>query len=65
MPAPSSRGYVAGQANERLRDVTAVNPAVPWMAGDMISTVEDLGVYARALARSDLLKPSASASASS
>jgi D-alanyl-D-alanine carboxypeptidase len=48
LPAPFTRGYL--EENGVLRDVTASNPKVSWTAGAMISTLDDLRVWARALA---------------
>jgi D-alanyl-D-alanine carboxypeptidase len=54
MPLPFAHGYLwpAG-----VRDVTAVNPAVPGAAGAMISTLGDLETWARVLATGTLLTP--------
>jgi D-alanyl-D-alanine carboxypeptidase len=58
MPAPFAHGYFAGDDGKgNLRDYTETNPAVAWSAGAMISTVEDLSVWAKALASGALLKP--------
>ena len=54
IPKPRSRGYVA-QPDGSLRDVTAVNPDVAAGAGAMISTLEDLASYAKALADGTIL----------
>lgn len=56
LPRPFARGYIAEDG--RLRDVTASNPAVSWTAGAMTSTLDDLRVWAKALATGrPLLKP--------
>jgi D-alanyl-D-alanine carboxypeptidase len=58
MPAPFARGYYAGDdGKEELKDYTFSNPNVPWTAGAMISTLDDLRVWAKALATGVLLKP--------
>ena len=40
-----------------LRDFTASNPAVAWSAGAMISTLDDLRIWSKALATGALLNP--------
>ena len=58
IPEPYAHGYYAGEDGKgELRDYTATNPAVAWTAGAMISTLDDLKVWARALATGALLKP--------
>ena len=54
IPRPRIRGYLA-QPDGSLRDVTAVNPAVAAGAGAMISTLDDLASYAKALADGTIL----------
>jgi D-alanyl-D-alanine carboxypeptidase len=54
IPRPHPVGYVA-QPEGSLRDVTAVNPAVAAGAGAMISTLDDLATYAKALADGSIL----------
>jgi len=54
MPEGSARGYVLGDDGQ-LMDYTRVNPAVPWAGGAMISDLEDLKVWAKALATGELL----------
>ncbi len=58
IPAPFAHGYYAG-ANGKgpFRDYTNTNPNVAWTAGAMISTRDDLRIWARALATGTLLKP--------
>jgi D-alanyl-D-alanine carboxypeptidase len=56
IPSPHPSGYVA-QPDGTLRGVTAVNPAVAAGAGAMISTLDDLARYARALADGTILSP--------
>ncbi len=41
-----------------MRDYTAVNPAVAWTAGGMVSTIDDLYRWSRALAAGSLLSHS-------
>ncbi|HET9661324.1 MAG TPA: serine hydrolase domain-containing protein [Thermomicrobiales bacterium] len=55
MPEPVLRGYSQPEATAPIRDVTRSNPDVAWTAGAMISTVQDLYVWARALASGSLL----------
>lgn len=55
MPTPHPRGYGADPGSPDLRDITESNPDVAWTAGAMISTLEDLRVWARALAAGTLL----------
>lgn len=57
MPTPFARGYAADPGSDELRDLTESNPDVPWTAGAMISTLDDLRAWARALAAGDLLLP--------
>jgi D-alanyl-D-alanine carboxypeptidase len=58
MPEPYAHGYFAGDDGKgEFRDYTASNPAVAWTAGAMISTLDDLKVWAKALATGALLKP--------
>jgi D-alanyl-D-alanine carboxypeptidase len=59
MPEPFAHGYYAGEdASGPLEDFTVSNPDLPWTAGAMISTLEDLRVWARALATGSELSPS-------
>lgn len=57
MPAPSPRGYAATAGSLDLRDLTESSAAIPWTAGAMISTLDDLRVWSRALATGALLTP--------
>ncbi len=57
MPEPFPYGYAASPGSDKLRDLTASNPTVAWTAGAMISTLEDLRIWARALADGTLLSP--------
>ncbi|GAA2386144.1 serine hydrolase domain-containing protein [Streptomyces glaucosporus] len=57
MPRPHGRGYGVLVENEEvtLVDVTDVNPSWAWAAGEMISTVDDLNRFLRALLDGRLL----------
>jgi D-alanyl-D-alanine carboxypeptidase len=58
MPEPYSRGYYAGEDGEgEFLDYTAVNPTIASSAGAIISTLDDLRIWAKALATGALLKP--------
>jgi D-alanyl-D-alanine carboxypeptidase len=58
IPEPFARGYYAGEdGKSKFKDYTATNPAVAWTAGAMISTLEDLRAWAKALATGALLTP--------
>ena len=49
LPKPRARGYtLQGQASDQPGDATNYNPSYAFTAGEMISTVRDLLVYARA-----------------
>jgi len=54
MPDPHAGGYIEAPDGS-LRDVTRVNPGVASGAGAMISTLGDLRIWARALAKGTLL----------
>lgn len=54
MPEGHSRGYVL-QKDGTMMDYTRVSPSVPWAGGAMISDLEDLEVWAKALAGGELL----------
>jgi D-alanyl-D-alanine carboxypeptidase len=50
IPEPHAQGYtLQGQSDGEPADVTDWNPSWAWTAGAMISTVEDLLIYGRAL----------------
>ena len=50
MPKPHARGYtLQGQPADDPADATNWNPSYAWAAGEMISTVDDLLPYGRAL----------------
>eukprot|EP00457_Paulinella_chromatophora_P006870 gb/GEZN01006890.1/.p1 GENE.gb/GEZN01006890.1/~~gb/GEZN01006890.1/.p1 ORF type:complete len:373 (-),score=19.55 gb/GEZN01006890.1/:377-1495(-) len=69
LPDPASRGYMYESRAYNLKtknvsadtvapiDVTYRSPSWAWAGGQMVSTVQDLLVYTRALARGTLLKP--------
>src|SRR5690606_19572497 len=46
-----------GDPGDVLRDVTRSNPGVPWASGAMVSTLTDLGIWAKALAEGTLITP--------
>lgn len=54
MPTGSAQGYVMSDTGE-LRDYTRSSPSVSWAGGAMISDLEDLEVWVKALANGDLL----------
>jgi D-alanyl-D-alanine carboxypeptidase len=57
MPERFARGYYAGEDGRgEFKDYTLTNPAVSWTAGAMISTLEDLRTWAKALATGSLLR---------
>ncbi|MGH2614885.1 MAG: serine hydrolase domain-containing protein [Thermomicrobiales bacterium] len=55
MPEPYAQGYAADPGSAALRDLTESNPEVPWTAGAIISTLDDLRVWGRVLAEGTLL----------
>lgn len=57
MPHPHPQGYAAEPGSEELRDLSESNPEVPWTAGAMISTLEDLRIWSKVLAEGTLLSP--------
>jgi len=58
MPAPYAHGYYGGEdAKGPLEDFTRSNPELPWTAGAMVSTLEDLRIWAKVLATGTLLTP--------
>src|SRR4028118_1422113 len=59
LPDPQARGYtIQGQDDGEPVDITNLNPSWAWTAGAMISTVDDLLVYGRALGTGEgLLSP--------
>jgi D-alanyl-D-alanine carboxypeptidase len=58
LPEPHAQGYtLQGQSDGKPADATDWNPSWGWSAGEMISTVEDLLVYGRALGTGEGLLP--------
>ena len=65
MPPPFSHGYVRDGAwpgvktssGQAWQDRTLSNPAVPWTAGAMVSTLRDVRTWVEALATGKLLTP--------
>ena len=56
LPRPFSHGYYAGPDGDgEIRDYTAVNPKVAWTAGGMVSTLDDLKKWGKALATGTLI----------
>ena len=57
-PQPHAQGYtLQGQENGEVGNATDWNPSWGWTAGGMISTVDDLLVYGRALGTGEGLLP--------
>jgi len=56
IPSPHSQGYFKLPDGEFV-DATDWNPSWGWAAGNMISTLDDMGVWARALATGKLISP--------
>jgi D-alanyl-D-alanine carboxypeptidase len=61
IPEPYARGYFKDPATGEVRDVTRSNPAVSWTAGAMFSTLDDLKIWAEAVATGRLLQPATQA----
>lgn len=58
LPEPYEHGYtLQGQSNGKPADATHWSPTWSWTAGAMISTVDDLLVYGRALGTGEGLLP--------
>ena len=57
MPEPYSRGYVPDPSGGTPLDLTLSNPDFPWTAGAMISTLDDMLVWARLLTSGTLISP--------
>lgn len=58
MPAPYAHGYLlTDQGSTSSQDVTRSNPNAAWTAGAMVSTLDDLRLWVKALAAGRLLKP--------
>ncbi len=56
-PAPHAQGYTEATANGTEATATDWNPAWGWAAGAMISTLDDMHIWAPALATGALLSP--------
>lgn len=54
MPPGHAKGYVL-TGNGELEDFTMSSPSVPWAGGAMISNLEDLRIWVKALATGELL----------
>jgi D-alanyl-D-alanine carboxypeptidase len=58
IPAPYARGRtVQGQPDGQTADATNWNPSWAWTAGQMISDLDDMHVWARVLGTGELLSP--------
>lgn len=56
MTGEYSHGYMADEENGKLEDITSTfDPSLAWAAGAMISNLDDLETWARAVAGGDLL----------
>ncbi|MFE9452075.1 serine hydrolase domain-containing protein [Streptomyces sp. NPDC006739] len=53
-PTPHARGYTDQTATGKVEDATGWNPSWGWAAGAMISTLDDLRVWARTVATGEL-----------
>ena len=58
MPAPYTHGYQWDEEKGDYADITDVDPSYLWAAGAMISSLEDLRVWAKALATGELISES-------
>ncbi|MFF8813260.1 serine hydrolase domain-containing protein [Streptomyces pactum] len=58
LPRPHGRGYAAGAAGGAPRDVTEFDPSSAGAAGELVSTLDDLARFHRALLGGELLPPS-------
>ncbi len=56
-PEPHAQGYTIQAADGKEADATDWNPSWGWAAGAMISTLDDLRIWAPALATGQLLTP--------
>jgi D-alanyl-D-alanine carboxypeptidase len=56
-PKPHADGYTVEPLAQKIVNTTKWNFSWAWSAGTMISTVHDLGVWAKAVATGTLLKP--------
>lgn len=57
MPKPFMPGYVVEPGNPPLNQTFAMNPALAWASGGMVSTLPDLGRYFRAYVGGRLFGP--------
>lgn len=57
LPAPYLHGYTQLPGSTAVLDITHNNPSYAWATGGMVSTLDDLHVWARALATGALLSP--------
>jgi D-alanyl-D-alanine carboxypeptidase len=60
MPGDYAHGYMPSadhDTSKALVEMTRIDPSAPWTGGAMVSTLEDLKTYARALAEGSLLTP--------
>lgn len=61
IPGPHPHGYAVAvsatgrQFCDRLQDATELSNSMSWVAGGVVSTVADMGIWARALAQGSLL----------
>lgn len=61
MPANSSQGYWEDTETGILYDVSIKDPSTVWASGDMISDIDDLARWGRALGQGSLLTPASQA----
>ena len=62
LPDPHAHGYSRDTADGSIADATGWNPTWTWAAGQMVSTLRDLRIWARSLATGDgLLAPATQA----
>jgi D-alanyl-D-alanine carboxypeptidase len=57
LPAPYLHGYTRLPGYSAVLDMTHNDPSYAWAVGDMVSTLDDLHVWAQALATGALLSP--------
>lgn len=58
LPEPFARGYTLQSKDDSLTDATGYNPTWAFTAGQLVSTMDDLVKWAKALGTGALLKPS-------
>lgn len=59
MAGEHSRSYIRLGEDGEFYDITSgIDPSITWAAGAMVSSLEDMGVWARALASGELLRES-------